>query len=335
MAGLKVAVVGTGAVGQAMLQVLAERSFPVAGIKVLATSRSAGKKVHFAGEEVTVEETTPESFRGVDLALFAGGEASKEFARAAVAQGAVVIDNSSTFRLEPDVPLVVPEVNPEAVKKHQGIIANPNCSTIQMVVALKPLHDAARIKRVVVSTYQAVSGAGAEAIDELRIQTKAVLDDQEAEPKVFPWPIAFNLFPHIDVFLDNGYCKEEMKMILETQKIMEAPDMRVTATTVRVPVFVGHSEAINIETEKKLTAEEARRILSQAPGVVVEDDPAQKLYPLPIRAAGRDEVFVGRIREDHSLPCGLNLWVVADNLRKGAATNAVQIAELLLKYGLL
>lgn len=335
MAGLKVAVVGTGAVGQAMLQVLAERSFPVAGIKVLATSRSAGKKVNFAGEEVTVEETTPESFRGVDLALFAGGEASKEFARAAVAQGAVVIDNSSTFRLEPDVPLVVPEVNPEAVKKHQGIIANPNCSTIQMVVALKPLHDAARIKRVVVSTYQAVSGAGAEAIDELRTQTKAVLTDQEAEPKVFPWPIAFNLFPHIDVFLDNGYCKEEMKMILETQKIMEAPDMRVTATTVRVPVFVGHSEAINIETEKKLTAEEARRILSQAPGVVVEDDPAQKLYPLPIRAAGRDEVFVGRIREDYSLPCGLNLWVVADNLRKGAATNAVQIAELLLKYGLL
>lgn len=335
MAGLKVAVVGTGAVGQAMLQVLAERSFPVAGIKVLATSRSAGKKVNFAGEEVTVEETTPESFRGVDLALFAGGEASKEFARAAVAQGAVVIDNSSTFRLEPDVPLVVPEVNPEAVKKHQGIIANPNCSTIQMVVALKPLHDAARIKRVVVSTYQAVSGAGAEAIDELRTQTKAVLADQEAEPKVFPWPIAFNLFPHIDVFLDNGYCKEEMKMILETQKIMEAPDMRVTATTVRVPVFVGHSEAINIETERKLTAEEARRILSQAPGVVVEDDPAQKLYPLPIRAAGRDEVFVGRIREDYSLPCGLNLWVVADNLRKGAATNAVQIAELLLKYGLL
>lgn len=335
MAGLKVAVVGTGAVGQAMLQVLAERSFPVAGIKVLATSRSAGKKVNFAGEEVTVEETTPESFRGVDLALFAGGEASKEFARAAVAQGAVVIDNSSTFRLEPDVPLVVPEVNPEAVKKHQGIIANPNCSTIQMVVALKPLHDAARIKRVVVSTYQAVSGAGAEAIEELRTQTKAVLADQEVEPKVFPWPIAFNLFPHIDVFLDNGYCKEEMKMILETQKIMEAPDMRVTATTVRVPVFVGHSEAINIETEKKLTAEEARRILSQAPGVVVEDDPAQKLYPLPIRAAGRDEVFVGRIREDHSIPCGLNLWVVADNLRKGAATNAVQIAELLLRYGLL
>lgn len=335
MAGLKVAVVGTGAVGQAMLQVLAERSFPVAGIKVLATSRSAGKKVTFAGEEVVVEETTPESFRGVDLALFAGGEASKEFARAAVAQGAVVIDNSSTFRLDPDVPLVVPEVNPDAVKKHQGIIANPNCSTIQMVVALKPLHDRARIKRVVVATYQAVSGAGQEAMEELRAQVQAVLAGQEAEPKVFPWPIAFNLFPHIDVFLDNGYCKEEMKMILETQKIMEAPDMRVTATTVRVPVFVGHSEAINIETEKKLTAEEARRLLSQAPGVVVEDDPAQKLYPLPIRAAGRDEVFVGRIREDLSVPCGLNLWVVADNLRKGAATNAVQIAELLLKYGLL
>lgn len=336
LAGLQVAVVGTGAVGQAMLQVLAERSFPVAGIKVLATSRSAGKKVLFAGEELLVEETTPDAFRGIDLCLFAGGEASKQFARAAVAQGAVVIDNSSTFRLEPDVPLVVPEVNPEAVKSHRGIIANPNCSTIQMVVVLKPLHDAARIKRVVVSTYQAVSGAGAEAVEELRVQAGAVLRDEQAPPpQVFPWPIAFNLFPHIDVFLDNGYCKEEMKMILETQKIMEEPEMRITATTVRVPVFVGHSEAINIETEGKLTAQEARRLLAEAPGVVVEDDPAARLYPLPIRAAGRDEVFVGRIREDLSVERGLALWVVADNLRKGAATNAVQIAELLLEYNLL
>ncbi|MDH7572364.1 MAG: aspartate-semialdehyde dehydrogenase [Clostridia bacterium] len=335
MAGLRVAVVGTGAVGQAMLQVLEERSFPVSQVRVLATSRSAGKKVMFAGEEVTVEETTPASFRGVDLALFAGGAASKEFARPAVSCGAVVIDNSSTFRLEPDVPLVVPEVNPEAVKDHQGIIANPNCSTIQMVVALKPLHDAARIRRVVVSTYQAVSGAGAEAMEELRSQVPAVLSGQTVQPEVFPWPIAFNLFPHIDVFLENGYCKEEMKMILETQKIMAAPEMRITATTVRVPVFVGHSEAVNVETEKKLTAEEARRLLAAAPGVVVEDDPARNLYPLPIRAAGRDEVFVGRVREDFSVECGLNLWIVADNLRKGAATNAVQIAELLLRYGLL
>ncbi|MCR4418955.1 MAG: aspartate-semialdehyde dehydrogenase [Clostridia bacterium] len=335
MAGLRVAVVGTGAVGQAMLQVLEERSFPVSQVRVLATSRSAGKKVMFAGEEVTVEETTPTSFRGVDLALFAGGAASKEFARPAVSCGAVVIDNSSTFRLEPDVPLVVPEVNPEAVKDHQGIIANPNCSTIQMVVALKPLHDAARIRRVVVSTYQAVSGAGAEAMEELRSQVPAVLSGQTVQPEVFPWPIAFNLFPHIDVFLENGYCKEEMKMILETQKIMAAPEMRITATTVRVPVFVGHSEAVNVETEKKLTAEEARRLLAAAPGVVVEDDPARNLYPLPIRAAGRDEVFVGRVREDFSVECGLNLWIVADNLRKGAATNAVQIAELLLRYGLL
>jgi len=271
----------------------------------------------------------------VDLALFAGGAASKEFARPAVSCGAVVIDNSSTFRLEPDVPLVVPEVNPEAVKDHKGIIANPNCSTIQMVVALKPLHDAARIRRVVVSTYQAVSGAGAEAMEELRSQVPAVLSGQTVQPEVFPWPIAFNLFPHIDVFLENGYCKEEMKMILETQKIMAAPEMRITATTVRVPVFVGHSEAVNVETEKKLTAEEARRLLAAAPGVVVEDDPARNLYPLPIRAAGRDEVFVGRVREDFSVECGLNLWIVADNLRKGAATNAVQIAELLLRYGLL
>jgi len=318
-----------------MLQVLEERSFPVSQVRVLATSRSAGKKVMFAGEEVTVEETTPTSFRGVDLALFAGGAASKEFARPAVSCGAVVIDNSSTFRLEPDVPLVVPEVNPEAVKDHKGIIANPNCSTIQMVVALKPLHDAARIRRVVVSTYQAVSGAGAEAMEELRSQVPAVLSGQTVQPEVFPWPIAFNLFPHIDVFLENGYCKEEMKMILETQKIMAAPEMRITATTVRVPVFVGHSEAVNVETEKKLTAEEARRLLAAAPGVVVEDDPARNLYPLPIRAAGRDEVFVGRVREDFSVECGLNLWIVADNLRKGAATNAVQIAELLLRYGLL
>ncbi|MGB9660533.1 MAG: aspartate-semialdehyde dehydrogenase [Moorellaceae bacterium] len=336
MRSLNVAVVGTGAVGQTMLQVLAERNFPVGKLKVLATSRSAGKTVRFKGEDYVIEETTPEAFAGVNLALFAGGEASKIFAREAVARGAVVIDNSSTFRLAPEVPLVVPEVNPQDVRWHKGIIANPNCSTIQMVVALKPLHDAARIKRIVVATYQAVSGAGQEAMEELREQSARVLaGESEVRGTVFPHQIAFNCLPHIDVFLDNGYTKEEMKMVYETQKIMGDPGIRVTATTVRVPVFNGHSEAVNIETERKLTAAEAREILKRAPGVIVVDDPQAKAYPLPITASGRDEVFVGRIREDISVECGLNLWVVADNLRKGAATNAVQIAEVLLKEGLL
>lgn len=333
---LNVAVVGTGAVGQTMLQVLGERNFPVGKLKVLATSRSAGKTVIFKGEEYTIEETTPDSFEGIDLALFAGGEASKLFAREAVKRGAVVIDNSSTFRLDPEVPLVVPEVNPQDVRWHKGIIANPNCSTIQMVVALKPLHDVARIKRIVVATYQAVSGAGQEAMEELRQQSAQILaGEQEVKGTVFPHQIAFNCLPHIDVFLDNGYTKEEMKMVYETQKIMGDPSIRVTATTVRVPVFNGHSEAMTIETERKLTAAEAREILSRAPGVIVVDDPQAKAYPLPIMASGRDEVFVGRIREDISVECGLNLWVVADNLRKGAATNAIQIAEVLLKEGLL
>ncbi|MCG0278612.1 MAG: aspartate-semialdehyde dehydrogenase [Thermanaeromonas sp.] len=336
MRRLNVAVVGTGAVGQTMLQVLAERNFPVGKLKVLATSRSAGKTVKFKGEDYIIEETTPESFTGVDLALFAGGDASKLFAREAVARGAVVIDNSSTFRMDPEVPLVVPEVNPQDVRWHKGIIANPNCSTIQMVVVLKPLHDAARIKRVVVSTYQAVSGAGQEAIEELREQSARILAGENAgEGKVFPHQIAFNCLPHIDIFLDNGYTKEEMKMVEETKKIMGDDSIRVTATTVRVPVFNGHSEAVNIETERKLTAEEARDILGRAPGVIVVDEPKEKMYPLPVMASGRDEVFVGRIREDLSLEHGLNLWIVADNLRKGAATNAVQIAELLLKEGLL
>ncbi|MGI9952045.1 aspartate-semialdehyde dehydrogenase [Moorellaceae bacterium AZ2] len=336
MRQLKVAVVGTGAVGQTILQVLAERNFPVGKLKVLATSRSAGKTVRFKGQDYTVEETTPASFEGVDLALFAGGEASKLFAREATARGAVVIDNSSTFRLDPEVPLVVPEVNPQDVRWHKGIIANPNCSTIQMVVALKPLHDAARIKRVVVATYQAVSGAGQEAMEELRQQSLQILGgEKEVRGTVFPYQIAFNCLPHIDVFLENGYTKEEMKMVHETQKIMGDPSIRVTATTVRVPVFNGHSEAVTVETERKLTAAEAREILSRAPGIVVVDDPQAKAYPLAIRASGRDEVFVGRIREDISAECGLNLWIVADNLRKGAATNAVQIAEVLLREGLL
>ncbi|NLW07397.1 MAG: aspartate-semialdehyde dehydrogenase [Clostridia bacterium] len=335
MGNLNVAVVGTGAVGQMTLKILEERDFPVASLKVLATSRSAGKTVTFKGQEYLIEETTPESFAGIDVAFFAGGAASKMFGPAAVAAGAVVIDNSSSFRMDPEVPLVVPEVNPQDVRWHKGIIANPNCSTIQMVVALKPLYDAAGIKRVVVSTYQAVSGAGQEAIEELQQQSRQILDGKEITSKVFPWQIAFNCLPHIDVFLENGYSKEEMKMVNETKKIMGDERIQVTATTVRVPVFNGHSEAINIETETKLTAAEARELLRKAPGIIVVDDLEAKAYPLATQADGRDEVFVGRIREDNSIANGLNLWVVSDNLRKGAATNSIQIAELLLKEGLL
>jgi aspartate-semialdehyde dehydrogenase len=335
MRKLCVAVVGTGAVGQTILEVLAERHFPVGELRLLATSRSAGKKVEFKGATHTIAETTPEVFEGVELALFAGGEASKIFAHEAVKRGAVVIDNSSTFRMDPAVPLVVPEVNPEDLNEHKGIIANPNCSTIQMVVALKPLHDAARIKRVVVSTYQAVSGAGSEAIEELKLQCRQILRGEDINPTVFFHQIAFNALPHIDVFLENGYSKEEMKTVNETRKIMKDNGMAITATTVRVPVMNCHSEAINIETEKKLTAAEARQILSKAPGIVVQDDPALKFYPMASNCSGRDEVFVGRIREDESITSGLNLWVVSDNLRKGAATNAVQIAQLLLQKGLL
>ncbi|MGI9860344.1 aspartate-semialdehyde dehydrogenase [Moorella naiadis] len=335
MADLNVAVVGTGAVGQTMLKVLEERNFPVGKLKVLATSRSAGKKVTFKGEEYSIEETTPASFAGIDVALFAGGAASKIFGRAAIDAGAVVIDNSNNFRMDPKVPLVVPEVNPHDVRWHKGLIANPNCSTIQMVVVLKPLYDAVGIKRIVVSTYQAVSGAGQEAIDELREQSRQVLAGAEVISKVFPWQIAFNCLPHIDVFLENGYSKEEMKMVNETRKIMGDDNLQLTATTVRVPVFNSHSEAVNIETREKLTAGRARELLRQAPGVVVVDDLENKAYPLAVQADGRDEVFVGRIREDFSIANGLNLWVVADNLRKGAATNAIQIAEVLLQEGLL
>ncbi|MBI3015734.1 MAG: aspartate-semialdehyde dehydrogenase, partial [Candidatus Tectomicrobia bacterium] len=323
--GYAVAVAGaTGAVGRTMISVLGERSFPVRSLKLLASERSVGTWLEFQGEKIAVEKLTPESFRGVEFALFsAGGARSEEFAPAAVSSGAVVIDNSNAFRMRPDVPLVVPEVNPHAARKHQGIIANPNCSTIQMVVALKPLHDRARIRRIVVSTYQSVSGAGQKAINELLEQARSLLKGDPLERKVFPHPIIFNCLPHIDVFDDEGYSKEETKMINETRKIMEDDSIAVTATTVRVPVVYGHSESVNIETERKLTAAEAREILRQAPGVIVVDDPRQNQYPLAIDAAGTDPVYVGRIREDHSIPNGLNLWVVADNLRKGAATNAV------------
>ncbi len=338
MKEFNVAVVGaTGAVGRMMIQVLEERNFPVKNLRLFASERSRGIKIPFRGEDVEVEVLSEQkSFSGIDIALFsAGASRSLEFAPKFAADGAVVIDNSSAWRMDPEVPLVVPEVNPHAVAgyKNKGIIANPNCSTIQMVVALKPLYDYSRIKRIVVSTYQAVSGAGQKAIQELIDQTQAWCRGETIpEPKVFPHQIAFNCLPHIDVFLDNGYTKEEMKMVNETKKIMEDENIGVTATTVRVPVFYGHAEAVNLETEKKITVEKAKELLSNFPGVVVIDNPAEKKYPLPIEIAGRDEVFVGRIREDESLENGLNLWVVADNLRKGAATNAVQIAELLIQY---
>ncbi|MFH0925936.1 MAG: aspartate-semialdehyde dehydrogenase [bacterium] len=329
-----IAVVGaTGVVGREMITTLEERAFPVDKLELLASTRSAGSAVEFNDQDIIVQVLTPDSFKGIDIALFsAGASVSKEFAPLAVKAGAVVIDNSSAFRMEEEVPLVVPEVNPKDIENHKGIIANPNCSTIQMVVALKPIHDKARIKRIVVSTYQAVSGTGKKAIDELLEQVKALLSFQEPVVKIYPYQIAFNCLPQIDVFLENGYTKEEMKMVNETKKIMGDNSIRVSATTVRVPVFISHSESVNIETEQKITANEARKLLSNAPGVEVIDNPNQSEYPLAINAAGKDEVFVGRIREDLSIAHGLNMWIVADNLRKGAALNAVQIAEHLVDH---
>lgn len=331
--GYVVAIVGaTGAVGTEMIEVLEEREFPVSRLVPLASARSAGGTVTFQGNEVPIEVLTKDSFAGVDIALFsAGAELSREFAPIAVKAGAVVIDNSAAWRMTLEVPLVVPEVNPHDIPRHKGIIANPNCSTIQTVVALKPLHDRARIKRIVVTTFQSVSGTGKDAMDELMTECQDLLSFKEASPKVYPYQIAFNCLPQIDDFLPSGYTKEEMKMLHETRKIMGDQSIQVTATTVRVPVYVGHSEAINIETEKKLSVNEARAILSTAPGVLLYDDPAHQIYPMPLEVAGKDEVYVGRIREDESISNGLNLWVVADNLRKGAALNAVQIAEHLAK----
>jgi aspartate-semialdehyde dehydrogenase len=328
-----VAVVGaSGAVGRQMVKCLEERNFPVRNLKLLATEKSAGSTIEFKGEKHIIEKTTPEAFAGIEIALFsAGGSASLAWAPEAVKKGAVVIDNSSAFRMDKDVPLVVPEVNPQDIHWHKGIIANPNCSTIQMVVALKPLHDFARIKRIVVSTYQAVSGSGAKAMNELMQQVKDYLDGKNLVSKVYPHAIAFNALPHIDVFLEDGYTKEEMKMVNETKKIMGDDSIKVSATTVRIPVFNAHSESINIETKQELSVTKAKELLHVAPGVILMDNPEQLVYPMPIIAAGRDEVFVGRIRKDETVANGLNLWVVADNLRKGAATNAVQIAELLVK----
>jgi aspartate-semialdehyde dehydrogenase len=330
-----VAIVGaTGAVGEQMREVLDERQFPVGELRLLASERSVGQFLPFQSRQLPVEVLKTDSFKGIDIGLFsAGGSVSAEFAPLAVKAGAVVVDNTSVFRMEPDIPLVVPEVNAKEIAnyKTRGIIANPNCSTIQMVVALKPIHDAARIKRVVVSTYQSVSGAGRKAMEELSQQVAALFNGKEIEKVKFPHQIAFNCIPHIDVFMEGGYTKEEWKMIEETRKILGEPNLAVTATTVRVPVFCSHSESVNVETYVKLSANEARRILREAPGVIVADEPENNVYPMAIDAAGKDATYVGRIREDKSVANGLNLWVVSDNLRKGAALNAVQIAEILIR----
>ncbi len=340
MKKINLAIVGaTGAVGREMIKTVVQRKFPFDNIRLLASSRSKGLKLKVGEDEVEVEELTENSFdnKDIDIALFsAGASVSKKFAPIAAKNGVVVVDNSSAFRMEKDVPLVVPEVNPEEVKKHNGIIANPNCSTIQMVVALKPIYDAAGIERVVVTTFQAVSGAGLRAMVELRQQVEAYFKDEEIKIEKFPYQIAFNCIPHIGDFLPDFYyyTKEEEKMINETKKIMGDYSIKVTATTVRVPVFIGHSESVLVETKKKLTREEVIKLLKKAPGVKVIDEPEKNKYPLPIDCEGTDDVFVGRIREDTSSEKGINMWVVADNLRKGAALNAVQIAELLLKYEL-
>lgn len=322
----------TGAVGNQMIRCLEERNFPVKAIKLLASSRSVGRELSFRGEAVKVEELKEDSFKGLDIALFsAGGGTSLHFAPCAAKDGCVVIDNSSAWRMDSKVPLVVPEVNPHAVAgyTHKGIIANPNCSTIQMVVALNPIHRTYGIKRIVVSTYQAVSGTGKKAIAELYDQTRAMMNFLEYKTEIYPHRIAFNCLPHIDAFQENGYTKEEMKMVNETRKILEDDSIGVTATTVRVPVFYGHSESVNVETHQPIRAEDVRSLLKQMPGIAVVDDPSGNMYPLPIDAAGKDLTYVGRIRKDESIQNGINLWVVADNIRKGAATNAVQIAEIL------
>ena len=324
-----VAVVGaTGLVGQEFIKVLGQRNFPMSSLQLFASDRSAGRRLTVDDEEIEVMETTPQSFDEIDIALFsAGTEISHHFAPIAAQSGAVVIDNSAAFRMEPDVPLVVPEVNAEDIKNHNGIIANPNCSTIQLVVALYPLHKVNPIKRLIVDSYQAVSGTGAAALEELSEQARAVLEGRNVVPHVYPHQIAFNILPEIDLFLDNGYSKEEWKVVEESKKIMHAENIAISATCVRVPIFIGHSEAIHVEFSEPMSPDTARRILAEAPGVRVLDDPSISLYPQPWSVAGSDEVFVGRIRRDASNDRGLVMWVVADNLRKGAALNAVQIAE--------
>jgi aspartate-semialdehyde dehydrogenase len=333
MKGTNVAIVGaTGMVGQEFIKVLEQRSFPMTSVRLYASDRSHGRKMKVRGEELEVKETTPDSFKDIDIALFsAGADISKQFSPIAARTGAVVIDNSAAFRMDPEVPLVVPEVNPEDIKKHKGIIANPNCSTIQMVVVLFPLHKVNPIKRITVATYQSVSGTGLAAVDELIGQSRLVLEGKKAAPKVYPYQIAFNVLPEIDVFLENGYTKEEWKMVEETHKIMHAPGIAVSATCVRVPVTIGHSEAVQVEFSRPMSPAEAKSILSKAPGVTVVDDPSKRVYPYPVMVAGQDDVYVGRIRKDASHPNGLVLWIVGDNIRKGAALNAVQIAEKLVQ----
>ncbi|MFC1607595.1 aspartate-semialdehyde dehydrogenase [Candidatus Latescibacterota bacterium] len=336
--GFNVCVAGaTGNVGRTMIKILEDNNFPVDRLRLLASSRSAGKKLEYKGAEIVVEELTQESFEKGEIILSSpGGSVSKWYAPSAAKAGALVIDNTSAFRMDNHVPLVVPEVNPEEAFKHSGIIANPNCSTIQMVVVLKPIHDKARIRRVVVSTYQAVSGAGIAAIQELKDGSQAVIDGKHFESKVFPHQIAFNCLPQIPqskAFGDNYYTSEEMKMVNETKKIMNDTSIMVTATTVRVPVFTGHSESINIETERKLSRTDVINLLSEAPGVIVQDEPEKELYPLASRAEGKNKTYVGRIREDISHSSAIDMWVVSDNLRKGAAFNTVQIAELFVEKG--
>lgn len=338
-----VAILGaTGAVGQEFLKLIEERNFPFANLKLLASKRSAGKVISFMNKDYVVEEADENSFKDVQIALFAGGGASKIFAPVAVKTGAVVIDNSSTFRMDPEVPLVVPEVNPQAIARHKGIIANPNCSTIIMVMALKPLYNISKIKRIVVSTYQAVSGGGKEAMAELKEQVEDIVAGNPVKANILPgaslpkhYQIAFNLIPQIDVFKDNLYTKEEMKMIDETKKIMEDKDMRITATTVRVPVYRSHAESINIEFENEISEEAACSALAAFPGVKVTDNPEEMLYPMPLLTSGKDDVEVGRIRKDYSIDNGLNLWVCGDQIRKGAALNTLQIAEYMIAHDMI
>ena len=336
-AKVNVAILGaTGAVGQELLKLLEERNFPVNQLKLLASPRSAGSKVDFGGEQLVVEAVGDESFADVDVVLAsAGGSTSKTWAAKAVAAGAVVIDNSSAFRMDSEVPLIVPEINPEAATKHQGIIANPNCTTILMGMAIYPLHQVQPIKRVVVSTYQSASGAGARAMEEMKIQARAILDGQAPPTEIFPYPLAFNLFAHNSPLNAAGYCEEEMKMINETRKIFNSPELKISATCVRVPVLRAHSEAVNLEFEQPFSLEQAREILTAAEGVKLVEDWQANYFPMPIDATGKDEVLVGRIRQDSSHPCGLELWLCGDQIRKGAALNAVQIAELLLQKNLI
>lgn len=333
----RVAILGaTGAVGKELLELLEKRKFPLADLKLLASPRSLGRNMQFQGESLPVEPVGDRSFDNVDLVLAsAGGYVSKTWVPIAVAAGAVVIDNSSAFRMDLQVPLVVPEVNPQAVAAHQGIIANPNCTTILMAVAVWPLHQVRTVKRIVAATYQSASGAGARAIEEVKSQAQAILQGEEPITEIFPYPLAFNLFPHNSPINELGYCEEEMKMVNETHKIFDSQQLKITATCIRVPVLRAHSEAINLEFETPLSANEAREILSQAPGVQVVEDWKANYFPMPAEATGRDEVLVGRIRQDISHPCGLEIWLCGDQIRKGAALNAIQIAELLVAKSLL